>query len=151
MSWRVLSLPSITDQILIKAKRIQSILINNNQKVPDTIQEDLFGIVNYSILAIIQSEIDSNTELHNEAIYSIYDKIVDETSKLFLKKNHDYNESWKIMRIRSVIDIILMKLMRLKTIEDKGGITLISEGIKSNYQDIINYAIIAYIKINEKI
>jgi hypothetical protein len=153
MAWRVLRLTSITDQILIKIERIRTIFINGTQAVNDNIEDDLIGIINYSIMAVMQTSLIENETysiLEQNVIFDLYEEIAKKITSLFLKKNQDYGESWRIMRFNSILDIMLMKIMRLKNIEDKGGKTLISEGIEANYQDIANYAIIACIKLNEK-
>ena len=149
-AWRILRLPSITDQIMIKAQRIRSIQEKGFQKVDDDIPNEFFGIVNYCIMAIIQMEMPSDTsvEMKFEEIEPLYDRIVNETISLHEDKNHDYNEAWREMRVSSMTDIILMKLLRVKQIEDNKGKTIISEGIKSNYQDMMNYAVFCLIKLD---
>ncbi|MCG8307981.1 MAG: DUF1599 domain-containing protein [Cytophagales bacterium] len=149
-AWRILRLPSITDQIMIKAQRIRSIQEKGFQKVDDDIPNEFFGIVNYCIMAIIQMEMPSDTsvEMKFEEIEPLYDRVVNETISLHEDKNHDYNEAWREMRVSSMTDIILMKLLRVKQIEDNKGKTIISEGIKSNYQDMMNYAVFCLIKLD---
>jgi hypothetical protein len=149
-AWRILRLPSITDQIMIKAQRIRSIQEKGTQKIEDDIQGEFLGIVNYCIIAIMQLEMEGNEkqELKFEEIEPIYDKVVKETISLHEDKNHDYGEAWREMRISSMTDIILMKIMRVKQIEDNDGVTLISEGVKANYQDMMNYAVFCLIKLN---
>jgi len=149
-AWRILRLPSITDQIMIKAQRIRSIQEKGIQKIEDGIPGEFVGIINYCIMAIMQTELvdESKLEMKFEEIEPLYDKIVEDTIALHEDKNHDYGEAWREMRISSMTDIILMKIMRVKQIEDNGGVTLISEGVKANYQDMMNYAVFCLIKIN---
>ncbi|MEQ8686674.1 MAG: nucleotide modification associated domain-containing protein [Imperialibacter sp.] len=149
-AWRILRLSSLTDQIFIKAQRIRSIQEKGTQKVGDNISGEFIGIINYCIIAMIQMELAENPalELPYEALEPHYDKIARETMELLLNKNHDYGEAWREMRVSSMTDIILMKLLRVKQIEDNKGKTLVSEGIKANYQDMINYAVFCLIKLN---
>ena len=149
-AWRILRLPSITDQIYIKAKRIRSIQDKGRQMVDDDISSEFVGIVNYCIIAIIQMEIPENSllELGFKKVEPLYDKVVKETMDLLQNKNHDYGEAWRSMRVSSITDIILMKIYRIKQIEDNLGKTIISEGVKANYQDIMNYAIFSLIMLN---
>lgn len=142
-------LPSITDQIFIKAQRIRSIQEKGNQKVNDPIVDEFVGIVNYCLIALIQISLkdDNRLELGFEEVEPIYDLWVDATRGLLENKNHDYGEAWRDMRISSITDIILMKLFRVKQIEDNLGKTLVSEGIEANYQDMINYAVFCLIKL----
>lgn len=146
-AWRILRLPSITDQIFIKAQRIRSIQDKGTQKVGDPISDEFVGIINYCVIALIQIELEksSKTEMTFEELEPLYDKAVDETFSLLQDKNHDYGEAWRDMRVSSITDIILMKLLRVKQIEDNNGKTLVSEGVKANYQDMINYAVFALI------
>jgi hypothetical protein len=149
-AWRILRLPSITDQIMIKAQRIRSIQVKGIQKVDDDIPNEFLGIVNYCIMAIIQMGLpsDAEMEIKLEEIDLLYDKAVNETIALHENKNHDYDEAWREMRVSSMTDIILMKILRVKQIEDNQGKTVISEGIKANYQDMMNYAVFSLIKLN---
>jgi hypothetical protein len=146
-AWRILRLPSITDQIFIKAKRIQSIQNKGNQKVEDGITGEFIGIINYCIIALIQMELGENDpfELGVETVEPLYDQKVKATFDLLMDKNHDYGEAWRDMRVSSMTDIILMKLLRVKQIEDNQGVTIISEGIDANYQDMINYSVFCLI------
>jgi hypothetical protein len=146
-AWRILRLPSITDQIFIKAKRIQSIQNKGNQKVEDGITGEFIGIINYCIIALIQMELSANDplELDVEKLQPLYAQKVEATFNLLMDKNHDYGEAWRDMRVSSMTDIILMKLLRVKQIEDNQGVTIISEGIDANYQDMINYSIFCLI------
>lgn len=149
-AWRILRLPSITDQIMIKAQRIRSIQEKGFQKIDDDIPNEFLGIVNYCIMAIMQMEFPpkASLELKFEDIEPLYDKTVNETIELHKNKNHDYDEAWREMRVSSMTDIILMKILRVKKIEDNEGKTIISEGTKANYQDMMNYAVFCLIKLN---
>lgn len=148
-SWRILRLPSITDQIFIKAQRIRTIQEKGFQKVDDDIPAEFIGIINYCVMALIQiSLMKTNENLDASELTSVYNKQVIEVQELLFNKNHDYGEAWREMRVSSMTDIILMKLLRIKQIEDNEGFTLVSEGVKSGYQDIINYAVFCLIKSN---
>jgi hypothetical protein len=149
-AWRILRLPSITDQIFIKAQRIRSIQEKGQQKVDDDIRSEFIGIINYCIIGLIQIELSDNQEenIPIDQLVSLYDEAVDGTLRLLEDKNHDYDEAWREMRISSITDIILMKILRVKQIEDNKGKTLISEGIKANYQDMMNYSVFCLIKLN---
>lgn len=151
-AWRILRLPSITDQIFIKVQRIRSIQEKGNQRVSDPIQDEFVGIINYCLIALMQVELldDQRLEISFEELEPLYDKWVAETRGLLENKNHDYDEAWRDMRVSSMTDIILMKLYRVKQIEDHDGKTLVSEGIVPNYQDIINYAVFCLIKLKEE-
>jgi hypothetical protein len=146
-AWRILRPSSITDQIFIKANRIRSIQEKGTQLVDDDIQSEFVGIINYCIMALIQLDLVSepDVELPLEKVMKLYDDKVAETFALLQKKNHDYDEAWRSMRVSSITDIILMKLFRIKQIEDLQGKTLVSEGLDANYQDMINYAVFASI------
>jgi hypothetical protein len=148
-AWRILRLPSITDQILIKAQRIRSIQEKGTQRVDDPIKDEFIGIINYCLIALIQMQLQnsSSLEMTFEELEPYYDTGSKETLELLQNKNHDYGEAWREMRITSITDIILMKLLRVKQIEDNQGKTLVSEGVKANYQDMINYAVFALIKL----
>jgi hypothetical protein len=150
-AWRVLRLPSITDQIYIKAQRIRSIQEKGQQKVEDSIRDEFVGIVNYCIIALIQIKLDKSPsmELSVDEVVPLYEEAAKETHELLENKNHDYGEAWRDMRVSSITDIILMKLLRVKQIEENDGKTLVSEGIKANYQDMINYSVFALIKLSE--
>jgi len=150
-SWRILRIPSLTDQIFIKANRIRSIESKGVHKVDEGIIPEYIGIVNYSVMALIQIEAGENseTDLSLEDSEALYNKHIYAARDLMLNKNHDYAEAWREMRLSSLTDIILMKLMRIKQIEDNKGKTFISEGIDANYQDIINYSIFALIRLHE--
>lgn len=148
-AWRILRLPSITDQIYIKAQRIRSIQEKGTQKVEEDVSSEFLGMINYCIIALMQLELDKVQGLNIpvEVISPLYQKIADDTRTLLANKNHDYGEAWREMRVSSITDIILMKLLRVKQIEDNEGMTLISEGIGANYQDIINYSVFCLIKL----
>ena len=147
-AWRILRVPSLTDQIFIKAQRIRSTQDKKKMRVDEKIDNEFIGIINYCIMAIIQMEYDNDEiEIPYEKLEELYDTHSNEIMKLLSDKNHDYDEAWKEMRVSSMTDIILMKLYRTKQIEDNKGKTLISEGIKANYQDIVNYAVFCLIKL----
>lgn len=148
-AWRILRLPSITDQIFIKAQRIRSIQEKGIQKVDDPVRDEFIGIINYCLIAMIQLRLDSSASLDMsfEELQPLYETASKETFELLQNKNHDYGEAWREMRVTSITDIILMKLLRVKQIEDNQGKTLVSEGVKANYQDMINYAVFALIKL----
>ncbi len=146
-AWRILRLPSLTDQIYIKAQRIRSLQENDVRKVDEDETGEFIGIINYSIMALIQLELGvvEQPDLDVEKAILLYDAKVHETKELMLAKNHDYGEAWREMRVNSLTDLILQKLLRVKQIEDNKGKTLVSEGIEANYQDMINYAVFALI------
>ena len=150
-AWRVLRLRSLTDQLFIKAKRIRSIEEKGEQKINEGIDGEYIALVNYSIMALIQMDLpqDENWDLPVEKAVAAYDHWAEKTKALMIAKNHDYGEAWRDMRISSLTDLILMKLLRIKQIEDQKGKTLISEGVDANYQDIINYALFALIRLEE--
>ncbi|HEX5743812.1 MAG TPA: DUF1599 domain-containing protein [Flavobacteriaceae bacterium] len=147
-AWRILRLPSLTDQIYIKAQRIRQLQEKPVRKVQEDEVSEFIGIINYSIMALIQLEkgIVEQPDLSDEEATLLYDKHVAIAKSLMEDKNHDYGEAWREMRISSLTDLILQKLLRVKQIEDNKGKTLVSEGIDANYQDIINYAVFALIK-----
>jgi len=151
-AWRILRLPSLTDQIFIKAQRIRGLQQNAIRKVDEDEVSEFIGIINYSIMALIQLEkgVVEQPDLSNNEAIALYEKHVAITKKLMEDKNHDYGEAWRDMRVSSLTDLILQKLLRVKQIEDNKGKTLVSEGIDANYQDMINYAIFAMIHLNEK-
>jgi len=150
-AWRILRLSSITDQIYIKAKRIRSIQEKGTQKINEDINDEFIAIINYCIIALIQSTLMENNqlELPTEEVMNNYDLFVATTRDLLDNKNHDYDEAWRDMRVSSMTDIILMKILRTKQIEDNQGKTLVSEGVVANYQDMINYSIFCLIKLKE--
>ena len=149
-AWRILRLPSLTDQIYIKAQRIRQLQENDTKKVDEDEIPEFIGIINYSLMALIQLEkgIVEEPDLNVDEATKLYDKHVAITKSLMEDKNHDYGEAWREMRISSLTDLILQKLLRVKQIEDNLGKTLVSEGIDANYQDMINYAIFALILMN---
>lgn len=149
-SWRILRPESVTDQIYIKAQRIQSIEQKKTQKIGDDIRSEFIGIVNYSLIGLMQLGMEENmpVELESDIALSMYDINVDRVRTLMIAKNHDYGEAWRSMRISSYTDLILMKIYRTKQIEDNRGITTVSEGVEANYMDMINYAIFALIKLD---
>ncbi|MDB5282437.1 MAG: hypothetical protein JWO06_1512 [Bacteroidota bacterium] len=151
-SWRVLRPKSLTDQLFIKAQRIQTLEEKETQMVNESIDGEFVALVNYAIMGLIQMELtpDAALELKEEEALRLFDKQVGEIKALMLAKNHDYGEAWRDMRVSSFTDLILMKLLRIKQIEDNKGKTLISEGIDAGYRDIVNYALFALIKLNEK-
>ncbi len=150
-AWRILRLTSLTDQIFIKAKRIRSIQQKGKQKIEDAVDGEFVAIVNYGLMALIQLQLGEHgpTELEMSRVEGLYDEVAVKTRSLFDDKNHDYGEAWREMRVSSMTDLILMKILRIKQIEDNSGEVEVSEGVEGNYQDIINYAIFALIKLNE--
>lgn len=148
-SWRIMRPESITDQIFIKANRIRSIEIKGETKVNEGIRGEYIAIVNYGIIGLIQLSLGyaGSVDITNAEATDLYDKYMKETQELMLAKNHDYDEAWRSMRTSSYTDIILTKLYRTKQIEEHNGSTLVSEGIDSNYKDMINYAVFALIKL----
>ncbi len=151
-SWRVLRLISITDQIFIKAKRVRTIQEKKSQKVADDISSELKGIINYSVIGLIQLELGNSEidELNAELTSNLYDKMITFSKSTMLDKNHDYGEAWREMSQESFIDLILMKLNRIRQILSNNGVTIISEGIDANFIDIMNYAIFGLILIAEQ-
>ena len=147
-AWRVLRISSITDQIFIKAQRIRTLEDKKVSKVDEGISPEYIGIINYCVIAMIQLELTSEElELDVTVVNNLFDQKINETKSLMEDKNHDYGEAWRDMRVSSLTDLILMKLLRVKQIEDNQGNTLVSEGVKANYQDIINYSVFALIKL----
>lgn len=148
-AWRILRLPSMTDQIMIKAQRIRSIQEQKTQRIAEGVATELVGIVNYSVMALMQLALqgDKRLELAYSELAPLYEEVIATTTALLKDKNHDYQEAWRGMRVSSITDIILMKLLRIKRIEDNQGVTLVSEGVAANYQDIVNYAVFALIKL----
>lgn len=148
-AWRILRTSSLTDQIYIKAQRIRSLQLKKVKKINEGEVPEFIGIINYSIMALIQLEkgVSEKPDFTSNQILSFYNEKVKETFELMLAKNHDYGEAWRDMRITSLTDLIIQKLIRVKKIEENSGKTIVSEGIDANYQDIINYAIFALIHI----
>jgi hypothetical protein len=151
-AWRILRLPSLTDQIFIKAQRIRSLQENDVRKVDEGESGEFIGIINYSIMALIQLELGvvDQPDLDTHKATQLYDAKVALTKELMENKNHDYGEAWREMRISSLTDLILQKLLRVKQIEDNKGKTIVSEGIDANYQDMINYSVFALILMDKK-
>ena len=149
-AWRILRPISLTDQIFIKAQRIRSLEEKGENKVGESIDSEFIGIVNYCIIALIQIELSDHdeTEMDKEEVMAMYDAKAKLCKDLMMDKNHDYGEAWRDMRVSTYTDLILMKILRTKQIEDKGGHTLISEGIDANFSDMLNYAIFALIRLN---
>jgi len=150
-AWRILRPASLTDQLYIKAKRIRSIEEQQTQRVEDSIESEFIGLVNYSLMALIQLQLPPNAPLELDAAETerLYNAQIQITRDLMIAKNHDYGEVWREMRVSSMTDLILMKLLRIKQIEDNAGRTLVSEGLDANYRDIVNYAIFALIKLGD--
>ena len=148
-AWRILRLPSLTDQIFIKAQRIRGLQQNSERKVDEGEVSEFIGSINYSIMALVQLEkgVVEQPDLSMEEALACYDQQVGITKELMMNKNHDYGEAWRDMRVSSLTDLILQKLLRVKQIEDNQGRTLVSEGIDANYQDMINYAVFALIHL----
>lgn len=151
-AWRILRTTSITDQIYIKASRIRSIEQKGESKVDEGIRPEFIGMINYSVMALIQLEMGSaeDPRMDAELVGVKYDEYVSMARSLMADKNHDYSEAWRQMRISSLTDIILMKLLRIKQIEDNNGLTIISEGLDANYLDIINYSAFALIMLDQQ-
>ena len=148
-SWRIMRLSSITDQLYIKAKRIRTLEIKQVSKVGEDIAGEFVAIVNYCVIALMQLELGEEGEENLDAVYVAqkYSEKVNQTRDLMFAKNHDYGEAWRDMRISSMTDMILMKLHRVKQMENNDGKTLVSEGFAANYQDMLNYAVFALIKM----
>lgn len=148
-SWRILRPESLTDQIFIKAKRIRSLEVKGVSLVGEGIRPEFVGVVNYGIIGLIQLEkgYSDTVDISNEEAMQLYDKHANEALQLMLKKNHDYDEAWRSMRVSSYTDFILTKIQRTKEIENLSGATLVSEGVDANYMDMINYAVFGIIKL----
>ena len=148
-SWRIMRPESVTDQILIKAKRIRSLEIKKESKIGEGVKPEFIGIVNYGIIGIIQLRLGfaDDVDISVAKALEMYDLYMTETKELMYAKNHDYDDAWKLMRINSYTDLILTKLNRIKEIENNAGQVSVSEGIDANYQDIINYALFGLIKL----
>jgi len=146
-AWRILRLPSLTDQIYIKAQRIRSIQEKGTQKIAENTNNEFVGIINYCVIALIQSQLDSNMplELPLKEVLEKYQQVTTQNLELLQNKNHDYGEAWRNMRVSSMTDIILMKILRIKQIENREGKVFVSEGVDANYQDILNYAVFCLI------
>jgi len=150
-AWRILRLPSLTDQIFIKAQRIRSLQQNTVRKVDEGEVSEFIGIINYCVMALVQLDrgVVEQPDMDTKEATELYDHNIATTKQLMLDKNHDYGEAWRDMRVSSLTDLILQKLLRVKQIEDNAGKTIVSEGIDANYQDMINYAIFAMIHLGE--
>lgn len=151
-AWRILRVPSLTDQIFIKAQRIRQLQQNTLRKVDEGEVSEFIGIINYSVMALIQLEkgVSKQPDLDTLKAVELYKKHIDFTKSLMEDKNHDYGEAWRDMRVSSLTDLILQKLLRVKQIEDNNGKTIVSEGLDANYQDIINYAVFAMIHLGQE-
>ena len=151
-SWRVLRLPSLTDQIMIKAQRIRSIQESGTNCVGDSLRGEFMAMVNYAAIALMQQELgeQGSLELPCEQAVALYDKHIGQTLELMMLKNHDYGEAWRQMRIASMVDLVLMKLLRIKQIEDHHGHTEVSEGVEGGYRDIINYSLFCLVRMTEE-
>lgn len=152
-AWRILRLSSITDQIFIKAQRIRTLQETGVSKVGEGIEPEFIGIINYCVMALIQMQLaettDTRTDIPTDELERFYDGQINQVMGLLLAKNHDYGEAWRQMRVSSMTDLILMKLLRTKQIEDNQGTTLVSEGVDANYMDMINYAVFCLIKMSD--
>ena len=151
-SWRILRTSSLTDQIFIKAQRIRTLQTTGTNKVGESIAGEFSAMVNYGLIALIQLELGDTEEpdMPLDLASELYNKHAVEVKELMLKKNHDYGEAWRDMRVSSLTDLILVKLLRIKQIEDNAGVTEVSEGIDANYHDIVNYSVFALIKLSEE-
>ncbi|WP_165042126.1 DUF1599 domain-containing protein [Dysgonomonas sp. ZJ709] len=148
-SWRILRPQSVTDQILIKAKRIRSIEEKGISLIDEGIMPEFIAIVNYGIIGLIQLELgfSDTVDLNEEQVLALYDKHMTQTKELMFAKNHDYDEAWRSMRVSSYTDLILTKIYRTKQIEENNGHTIVSEGVDANYMDMINYSLFGLIKL----
>lgn len=151
-SWRILRPSSLTDQLFIKAKRIRSLEIKKCSLVGEGIRPEFMALINYGLIGLIQLDkgFSDESDMDNDEALALYDRFADEALKLMQKKNHDYDEAWRSMRISSYTDLILTKIQRIKEIENLDGKTLVSEGIDSNYMDIINYSVFGVIKLTKE-
>ena len=149
-AWRILRSSSLTDQIFIKANRIRTLQETGSSKVNEGIEPEFIGIVNYCVMALIQLELkkDNRLELPADEVIKLYQEKILDAKNLMMAKNHDYGEAWRDMRLSSLTDLILMKILRVKQIEDNKGKTIISEGIDANYSDMLNYSVFALIHLN---
>jgi len=150
-AWRILRVPSLTDQIFIKAQRIRTLQEVGQSKVGEGIRPELIGIINYAAMALVQLDlgvVDAPDLSADRAIQEVGRRITI-ARDLMERKNHDYGEAWRSMRVSSLVDLILMKLLRIKQIEDNQGATLVSEGVDANFLDIVNYGVFAMIRLDE--
>ncbi|MBT5090422.1 MAG: DUF1599 domain-containing protein [Flavobacteriales bacterium] len=151
-AWRILRISSLTDQIFIKAQRIRSIEQKGEQKIEEGVANEFVGIVNYAIIGLIQLDLGVSElaeEMNYNEVMNIFSKHINIAKELMIAKNHDYGEAWRDMRVSSLTDLILQKILRVKQIEDNQGTTLISEGVDANYLDMLNYAVFALIKLEK--
>ena len=151
-AWRILRISSLTDQIFIKAQRIRSIEQKGEQKIQEGVANEFVGIVNYAIVGLIQLDLGVSElaeEMDYNEVMNIFSKHANVAKELMIAKNHDYGEAWRDMRVSSLTDLILQKILRVKQIEDNHGVTLISEGVDANYLDMLNYAVFALIKLEK--
>lgn len=150
-SWRIMRLPSITDQIFIKAKRIRTIEQKGDMRIDEGMESEFMGIVNYCVIALIQLEMGEGNEdpLTSDQLLLKYDREMDTTYRLMDDKNSDYGEAWREMRVSTFTDMIMMRILRIRQIEDNNGQTIASEGVDANFRDILNYAVFALIRLNE--
>jgi hypothetical protein len=151
-SWRIMRTRSLTDQIFIKAQRIRTVDTKGKQMIEDKVPDEFIGILNYCVIALMQMKLTDNDplELNPDTALALYDQTANDARELMIKKNHDYGEAWRDMRINSFTDLILMRVLRIRQIEDNEGQTEMSEGIDSNLLDIINYSVFALIKLDEQ-
>lgn len=151
-SWRIMRLPSLTDQIYIKAARIRQIEESGENRVGDGVESEFAAMVNYAVMALILNEtpVDKREDIDCETALRRYDEILGRTRDLMMDKNHDYSESWRMMRVSSMVDIILTKILRIKQIEDNSGHCLVSEGVEGGYMDIANYSLFCLIRLQEE-
>lgn len=151
-AWRILRIPSITDQIFIKANRIRTLQTTAEHLVDEGIEPEFIGIINYAAMGVIQLQLGvvDKPDLSAEEATQHYDRVLNEAYELMTRKNHDYDEAWRSMRVSSITDLILMKILRVKSIEDNNGKTIVSEGLDANYYDMINYAVFAMILLSEQ-
>ena len=151
-AWRILRISSLTDQIFIKAQRIRSIESKGTQRIDEGVINEFIGIVNYSVIGLIQIDLgvsEQPEDIEYDKVMNMFNKHVLASKDLMINKNHDYGEAWRDMRVSSLTDLILQKLLRVKQIEDNDGNTIMSEGIDANYLDMLNYAVFALIKLNK--
>lgn len=149
-SWRIMRLPSLTDQIFIKANRIRSLQESGENRVGDDVRGEFVAMVNYAVMALIQLTLESDDlDLELDDVMALYDHETKRILDLMMDKNHDYGEAWRQMRVESMVDLILMKLLRIKQIEDNQGRTLVSEGVEGGYMDIVNYSLFCLCRMSE--
>ena len=151
-AWRIMRTPSLTDQIFIKANRIRTLQTTAEHLVDEGIEPEFIGIINYAAMGVIQLQLGvvDQPDLSSEEATQHYDRVLNEAYELMTRKNHDYDEAWRSMRVSSITDLILMKILRVKSIEDNNGKTIVSEGLDANYYDMINYAVFAMILLSEQ-